>query len=79
MKTQNILNNSLKACKAKKSCTHSIFNDTSHFNKSEAKMHVLKKRPLKRSDHNSCSLSFIWYYLSSCQDCGVFRIPCQAR
>jgi len=37
-------------------------------------MYVLKRRPLKRNDHNSCSLSFIWYYLSSCQDCGVFRI-----
>jgi len=37
-------------------------------------MYVLNKSPLKRNDHNSCSLSFIWYYLSSCQDCGVFQI-----
>jgi hypothetical protein len=37
-------------------------------------MYLLKKCPLKRNDHNSCSLSLIWYYLFSCQDCGVFQI-----
>jgi hypothetical protein len=73
MKTQNIHNNSLKARKAqKKSCARSIFNDTSHLNKSEAKTYLLKNVPSRGTA--AFSLSLIWYYLFSCQDCGVFRI-----
>ena len=59
-----------------------LFTDTRTFTCLKRMDTTDKRCPIKRTDHSDSTLSFIWYYLSWCQDCGVFRVlerPWQAR
>jgi hypothetical protein len=62
MKTQNIHNNSLKPRKAKEKGVLVASLTTGAISMNQKQKCMYKKNcPLKRNDHNSCSLSFIWY------------------
>ena len=65
-----------------KSRTGALFTDMRTFARIKHMDTTDKQCPIKRTDCSDSTLSFIRYYLSWCQDCGVFWVlerPWQAR